>query len=135
MKAPLEALCAALEGMDVPDGSGVKAYGAVRNVHELMGVADVMVARAQPHIMAEACASGLPVLILRPEAGTEDRMADRMVRIGCGRKVYGVRDLKTLLLELSGNRRYLKEFQDAADKRRRPDTAHQAVERIAKFVR
>ncbi len=130
-----DGLEAAISAMEAPDGSAIKAFGAVRNTHELMGVADVMVARAQPHLMAEACASGLPVLIVRPDPGTQDRMADRMVRMGCGRKIYGARDLETALVELSGNRRQLKEFQDSAEKRRRPDVAHQAVERIAKFVR
>lgn len=130
-----EGLREALEGLETSGGSVVKAYGFVQNIHELMGVSDLLVSRASPHTMAEAGAAGLPVLMLRPSPGTEERTADRLLRFGCARKAYGERDLDFLLRELLKNRRYLKEMQDAAEKRRRSDTAHVAVERIAKTVK
>ena len=130
-----QGLVDALEGLDVPGASVVKTYGFVQNIHELMGVSDLLVSRANPHTMAEAAAAGLPVLMLRPSPGAEERMADRVERAGCGRRAYGERDLNFLLGELLSNPRYLKEMRDAAQRRRRSDTAHAAVERIAKIVK
>jgi len=130
-----EELSDALDGLDVPAGRVVKTYGFAQNIHELMGVSDLLVSRASPHTMAEAAAAGLPALMLRPSPGAEERMADRVERAGCGRKAYGERDLGFLLGELLGNPRYLRELRDGAEKRRRSDTAHVAVERITKIVK
>jgi len=130
-----DALREALEGLETEGGNVVKAFGFVQNIHELMGVSDLLISRASPHTMAEACAAGLPVLLVRPSPGIEERMADRLLRFGCAGKAYGERDLDFLVRELLKNRRYLKEMQDAAERRRRPDAAHLAVERISKSVK
>lgn len=130
-----DALREQLESVETEGGSVVKGFGFVQNIHELMGISDLLISRASPHTMAEACAAGLPALLLRPSPGIEERMADRLLRFGCAAKAYGERDLDFLVRELLKNRRYLKEMQDAAEKRRRPDAAHLAVERISKIVK
>ncbi|MAG56705.1 MAG: hypothetical protein CMJ83_10480 [Planctomycetes bacterium] len=123
-----------LGDLEVPQGCALKAFGFVQNIHELMGVSDLLISRASPHTMAEACAAGLPALLLRPSPGIEERMADHLMRSGCVRKAYGERDLEFLVAELVKNRRYLREMQEAAGKHRRSDAAHLAVDRLTRIV-
>ena len=124
-----------LGGLEVPETSTLKVFGFVQNIHELMGIADLLITRASPHTVAEAQAAGVPMLLLRPSEGVEDRTADRLLRSGMALKVYGEEDLLFLVAELLKNRRRLRDMQDAAQRRRRPDSVRVTVERLASLVR
>lgn len=124
-----------LEKLELPEDVTIKAFGFVQNIHELMAVADLLVTRASPHTVAEAQAMGLPMLLLRPSPGIEDRIADRLLRLGVAWKVYGEDDLVGALTELSQHRRLMKDLKDAAERARRPDAVQAAVQRIAKVVK
>lgn len=130
-----EALQERLSAIEVPESSTLEVFGFVQNMHELMGVSDLLVTRASPHTVAEAQAAGVPMLILRPGEGVEDRTADRLLRSGVAVKVYGEDDLLFAVRELLSNRRRLKDMQEAAQRRRRPDAARVAVDKIASLVR
>jgi processive 1,2-diacylglycerol beta-glucosyltransferase len=123
---------AQLEGLR---GSVVRSFGFVDKIRDLMGVSDLLITRANPHTVAEAVASGLPMILLRPSPGVEDRTADRLLQEGVALKAYGEDDLELILRDVVRGRRTLAEMQDAARSGRRPDAALLAVERIARLVK
>lgn len=60
--------------------------GYVNNVHELMGVASILVSKAGGLTTTEALCRGLPMIIYRPIPGQEDANAEFLVRHGAGRR-------------------------------------------------
>jgi processive 1,2-diacylglycerol beta-glucosyltransferase len=130
-----EALKAELEELDVPSNSALRVYGFVQNIHELMGVSDLLITRASPHTVAEACAAGLPAILLRPSSGIEERTADSLLLAGCARKANCEEDLEFLVRDLFANRRVLRDMKEALERRRRPDATRTAVERLAKIIK
>ena len=124
-----------VEKLEVPQGSEVKAFGFVDNIRELMGVSDLLITRTSPHTVAEALAAGLPMLLLRPAPGVEERFADQLLHWNVAVKAYGEDDLEGRLRDLLKNRRRLREMQDAARDSRRGDAAIVAADRLARLVR
>lgn len=124
-----------VEGLETGDGVTAKAFGFVDNIHEFMAIADVLVTRASTHTVAEAAASGLPMVLLRPSPGTEDRMADRLLRRGVAVKAYCDEDLLATLGDFISNKRTLRELKESAERQRRPDIVHAVVQRIARVVK
>ena len=78
-----DALREGLEKLGQPSPrSLLRAFGFVDNIHDLMAASDVLVTRATAQTAAEAAASGLPLVLLRPAPGVEERVADRLVAEG-----------------------------------------------------
>ncbi|BAF59445.1 MAG: glycosyltransferase [Pelotomaculum sp.] len=67
----------------------VKIFGFVDNIHHLMAVADLMVGKAGGLTCAEALAMGLPLFIVDPLPGQEERNAEFITAAGAGIKVDG----------------------------------------------
>lgn len=77
-----EALHKALQAVaDKYDGR-VKAFGFVDNMHELMAASDLAVTKCGGLTSSECLAMGLPMVIVRPIPGQEDRNADFLLENG-----------------------------------------------------
>jgi processive 1,2-diacylglycerol beta-glucosyltransferase len=124
-----------LEKLGSSSRSVLKAFGFVDNIHELMAVADVLITRATPHTIAEAAASGLPLVLLRPTPGVEERVADRLVAEGAAVVVRDEISLELELLDLLRNRRRLRFMHERALELSQPDGAQAAIERLTKLIR
>ncbi|MDF9407281.1 MAG: Processive diacylglycerol beta-glucosyltransferase [Pelotomaculum sp. PtaB.Bin013] len=71
-----------------PDLScAVKIYGYVNNIHELMAAADLLIGKPGGLSCAEAMAIGLPVFIIDPLPGQEERNAQFLAGAGAGVRV------------------------------------------------
>ncbi|OPY62680.1 MAG: Processive diacylglycerol beta-glucosyltransferase [Pelotomaculum sp. PtaU1.Bin065] len=71
-----------------PDMScAVKIYGYVNNIHELMAAADLLIGKPGGLSCAEAMAMGLPVFIIDPLPGQEERNAQFLAGAGAGLRV------------------------------------------------
>lgn len=71
-----------------PDLScAVNIYGYVNNIHELMAAADLLIGKPGGLSCAEAMAMGLPVFIIDPLPGQEERNAQFLVGAGAGVRV------------------------------------------------
>lgn len=130
-----EELSQSLSELEVPEGCAIKPLSEVKNLGEVMGVSSILVTRATQHTVAEAVATGLPLVVLRPSPGMEERLADRLLKAGLGVKAYDQTDLEHILNDLLTNRRELQRMRDAGRTRRQPDAASGAVDRIASLVR
>jgi len=64
-----------------------KVFGFVDNIHQLMAASDLMVGKAGGLTCAEAAAIGLPLLIVDPLPGQEERNTEFMTAIGAGVRV------------------------------------------------
>ena len=75
-----EALSAAIE---VPPGCVVKMYGYVNNMHELMGIADLITTKPGGLTTSECLARCLPMILVSPIPGQEERNAEMLLEQGC----------------------------------------------------
>jgi processive 1,2-diacylglycerol beta-glucosyltransferase len=124
-----------LEKIAPSQRSVLKAFGFVENIHELMAVADVLVTRATPHTIAEANAAGLPLVLLRPAPGVEERVADRLLAEGAAVVARDETSLEVEISELLRNRRRLRFMHDRALELAQPDGAQAAIEKLTKLIR
>lgn len=66
-----------------PAGSVVKFYGYVNNMHELMGIADLTVTKPGGLTTSESLARSLPMVLVSPIPGQEERNAEMLLENGC----------------------------------------------------
>ncbi|MCL6634933.1 MAG: galactosyldiacylglycerol synthase [Peptococcaceae bacterium] len=64
-----------------------KVFGFVDNIHQLMAASDCMVGKAGGLTCAEALAAGLPLIIVDPLPGQEERNTEFMTAVGAGVRV------------------------------------------------
>ena len=69
--------------MQVPEGSVGKFYDYVGNMHELMGIADLTVCKPGGLTSSECLARCLPMVLVSPIPGQEDRNAEMLLETGC----------------------------------------------------
>ncbi len=132
-----ESLVKAVKDMKVPRGVFVKAFGFVNNIGDVMGVSDLMITRAVGHTVAEAFASGLPLLLLRPETKAEERTVDWFVERGVALKAHDGLDLEWLLTDVLRNQgSALKEMRTRAATGGRPKggAAQICVDRVSRLL-
>jgi processive 1,2-diacylglycerol beta-glucosyltransferase len=67
----------------VPAGSAVKVYEFVSNMHELMGIADLVVTKPGGLTTAECLARSVPMVLVSPIPGQEERNAEMLLEHGC----------------------------------------------------
>lgn len=78
----------------LPGLSGnVKVLGYINNIQDLMATCDLMIGKAGGLTSSEAMASGLPMFIIDPIPGQEERNAEFLEGAGAARLVRGHRDL------------------------------------------
>lgn len=111
----------------------VKVFGFVDNTHQLMAVSDLMVGKAGGLTCAEAMAMGLPLLIVDPLPGQEERNSDFIVSMGAGIRVRE-KDLATVAGSFLAEPRSLEGLAAAAASLGKPGAALDAVKIIADYV-
>ncbi|MCA9320866.1 MAG: hypothetical protein KDB53_09035, partial [Planctomycetes bacterium] len=130
-----ELLLEELNKLKTPKGVMIKGHGFVPNIHEMMGVADLMITRAVGHTVAEAFASGLPMVLFRPQGAVEERAADWFVERGVAFKARDGLDLEWLVSDLlRNNGRGLRQMREASRGTGRPrrGAASLSVEKICR---
>ncbi len=124
-----------LEQVPVDDKCLLKSFGFVDNIHELMTASDMLVTRATPHTVAEAIACGLPMLLIRPTPGVEERVADRLLAAGVAVAVRDEGGLESEILDMVRNRRRVRFMRDRALELDHPNATASTVEKIMRLVK
>ncbi|HAM37979.1 MAG TPA: hypothetical protein DCP53_01060 [Elusimicrobia bacterium] len=70
-----------------------KIFGFVDNIDELLTVADLLVSKAGGLTTSEALAKGVPMVIVNPTPGQEERNSDYILEHGAGIRVNKIDDL------------------------------------------
>jgi processive 1,2-diacylglycerol beta-glucosyltransferase len=71
-------------------GVQAKLFGLVDNLHEFLAVSDLVVSGGSGLTAAESLASGVPLVILEPVPGQEERNARFLAQSGAARRASGV---------------------------------------------
>lgn len=121
----------AVQGLANP----VRVLGYADNVHELMGSSQMMVSKAGGLSCAEALAAGIPLFILDPLPGQEQRNSRFLSEAGAAVAVNGVGDLAGKIARCLDQPELLREMVLAASRHGRPDSARTAARLIEDRIR
>ncbi|MEG6615725.1 glycosyltransferase [Peptococcaceae bacterium 1198_IL3148] len=112
----------------------IQVYGFVNNIHELMKASDLMITKAGGLTCSEALAVGLPLLIIDPIPGQEERNAEFLVNQGAA---VNVKNHTQLLIEIDKclqDNQYLKGLTMASAKTGRPRAAQGVVNLMQQLI-
>jgi processive 1,2-diacylglycerol beta-glucosyltransferase len=105
----------------------VRALGYVNNVHQLMASSDIMVTKAGGLSCSEALACGLPLFLMDPLPGQEERNTAFLTGEGAAMAASGVQDLAEKITAGLEQPQLLREMSGAAARLGRPDSAVMAA--------
>lgn len=111
----------------------VKVFGFVDNIHHLMAASDFMVGKAGGLTCAEAAAMSLPVLIIDPLPGQEERNTEFMAASGAGVRI-GEKDLPQAVQEYLAKPDKLAGMACSASKIGKPEAAKDAIRIMVEAV-
>lgn len=109
-------------------------FGFVDNVAELMAAANIIVTKPGGITCAEALAMELPMAIISPLPGQEDRNTDYFINKGIAIIVRKAEHLVRDLIALSANELRLRHMQEMAAYLKKPDAAQQTIQATWQLV-
>jgi processive 1,2-diacylglycerol beta-glucosyltransferase len=107
--------------------------GFATNMHELMGIADLIVTKPGGLTSSEAMALGKPLFILNPIPGQEAANSDFLLERGAAAKINRVEDLPYRIEQLLGTRK-LSQMASAARNIGRPEAARDICREVSRRV-
>jgi processive 1,2-diacylglycerol beta-glucosyltransferase len=119
---------AKLRTLTPPPGVDLKVFGFVDYVHEMMSVADILVAKPGGVTMVEALAVGLPMLAINPVPGQEMGNCHYLQQAGAGVLVKRLGCLKYHLHEILENREKREQMRAAAKNAGNPRAAFEIID-------
>ncbi|MBE6606006.1 MAG: glycosyltransferase [Ruminococcaceae bacterium] len=105
-------------------------FGFVDYVDELMDAADVIVTKPGGLTSSEAMAKGLPMVIVNPIPGQEDRNTEFLLNNGCAMAVSPTYELEEIIYTLMNNEKRLEIMRESIADIARPDS----TKRLCNFV-
>lgn len=115
-------------------GNALVVIGYTKVMHELMSAADVLVGKPGGLTTTEARALGLPMVLLRPIPGQEERNARALVAAGAAVRADSPREAASLVGALAGDRARLAAMRRASLAMGRPRAAFDVAARAAGAV-
>ncbi|MBV8645578.1 MAG: glycosyltransferase [Candidatus Eremiobacteraeota bacterium] len=117
------------------NGADVRVLGFVENVFDWMHAADVLITKPGGLTTSEALAAGVPLALLRPLPGQEERNARYLVSRGAAlRAARGDGDLCRAVDAVLGDAEVAARLRTAAAALAHPDAADRIAERIVQAV-
>jgi processive 1,2-diacylglycerol beta-glucosyltransferase len=104
-----------------------RVLGFVNNIHELMDAADVVVSKPGGLTTSEAMAKGLPMLIVDPIPGQEQRNGEYLLEHGAAGRLYEPEDASHKIAAMLGNRDQMARMRQNARQLGRPESATEIV--------
>ncbi len=105
-------------------------YGFVENVAEIMAAADVIITKPGGVTSSEALAMELPLVIISPLPGQEDRNTYYLLNRGAAIMVRKVEDIMMELHSLFNNPLRLQQLREMASYLKKPEAAQKTMEAI-----
>jgi len=123
-------LRSALEKVAAAHPGRVAPFGFVGNMHELMAASDLIVTKCGGLTSSECLAMGIPMVIISPIPGQEERNADFLLEAGVALKANSLAHLVYKVRKLLAAPAALRRMRRAALKAGKPDAAT-AILRVA----
>ncbi|HWJ03403.1 MAG TPA: glycosyltransferase [Verrucomicrobiae bacterium] len=117
----------ALSTLQVQQGQSVKVFGHVDNIHEFMEVADLVITKPGGLTSAEALAKGLPLVLLEPIPGHEERNLDFLTNTEVAVTSVDNGDIAGLVLEVLGEPDRIAKMGASAKKIGKPTSAREVA--------
>lgn len=108
----------------------VRVFGFVSNMHELMGAADLLVGKAGGLTVSESLCLGLPLVMVRPVPGQEERNALVVSAAGAGVTVHTTEQTLRETLRIMGDAAALDRMKHAAREFGRPQASAQIAQKV-----
>ncbi len=126
LKKALDAVAAEYAGRVVP-------YGFVTNVHELMAASDLAVTKSGGLTSSECMALGLPMVVVSPIPGQEERNSDHLLELGVAVRANSAAHLEYKVNRLLKNPAPLRRMRAAAASAARPRAAFDIAKRVVEW--
>jgi processive 1,2-diacylglycerol beta-glucosyltransferase len=117
------------------DGADMRVLGFVKNVFDWMHASDVLVTKPGGLTLSEALAAGVPLVLVRPLPGQEERNARYLVSRGAALRVRGAGELVRLVGAVLNDREIAAGVRASAASLAHPDAAERIAARISALVR
>lgn len=115
-------------------GNPCRVFGFVDEIHRLMGVADLMIGKAGGLSCAEALSVGLPIFILDPIPGQEERNAEFLIERSAAILIEGVAQVCPAVERYLHSHEQRLSLAKGAQSLGRPMAAREAVRVIASLA-
>ena len=113
----------------LPDGSArLVAVGFTKEMDEYMAAADVLIGKAGGLTTSEALARALPMILIEPIPGQEERNADHLLEAGAAIRCNNLPAAAWKIAKLLDDSRKLQAMSDAARAMGHPAAARAIVE-------
>jgi len=119
-----------IEALVVGDGARFRVLGYTTEMRDLMGISTLLLSKPGGLTTAEALACGLPMVILDPIGGQEERNSDMLLENGAAVKCGEVTVLAHKLTALLSDPDRLKQMSINAMRLGRPDAARAVVQHV-----
>jgi processive 1,2-diacylglycerol beta-glucosyltransferase len=117
------------------DGADVRVLGFVENVFDWMHAADVLITKPGGLSTSEALAVGVPLVLLKPLPGQEERNARYLVSRGAALRAARPGDLARVVDSVLHDERVAQRLHASAAQLAHPDAAERVAARIAELAR
>jgi processive 1,2-diacylglycerol beta-glucosyltransferase len=101
----------------------LKVYGYIENMDEIMEVSDLALTKAGGLSSSEALSKGLPMLIVNPIPGQEEKNSEFIVNRGAGIKVRRIKELNGKVEDLLSDFQKLNQMKERARSLAKPKAA------------
>ena len=108
----------------------VLVFGHVKNVDELMEASSIVVTKPGGLTTAEALSKDLPMIIVHPIPGQEEKNTEFLLQEGVAVRAEDSEDIATLIQELLLNSTKLQEMRKRASKLKKPNAAMDIAELV-----
>lgn len=112
----------------------VLVLGQTRSVHRLMDAADVLISKPGGLTTSEALAKGLPMVIIQPIPGQEERNAQFLLRHGAAVRVETLDELVHTVDDVLTHRAKLDRLRENGLRLARPWAARDAADAIVRLI-
>lgn len=128
-----ESAQAELKKIRVPTRHRAKVLGFTTQIHELMGVTDIVMSKPGGLTTSEVLASGTAMAIVNPIPGQESRNSDYLLEQGAAIKINNVPTLSMKLEELLADPKRLETIKGNARRIAKPRAAYDVAARALAF--
>jgi len=120
------------KALKIPAGSVLKIFGYVTNMHELMGVSDLTVCKPGGLTTSECLARNLPMVLVSPIPGQEERNAEMLLENGCAALARTPAALQYKLTTLLSDGARLSRMRESCKRTGKPRAAQDIAEDTAR---